>query len=87
MPRASLLLIVMGAVLELAGCGTTPRREWMKVGQSYTVEEFRRDYANCSKDGTLNEDCLRSRGWVDVAPKPEKPVTPEPPPRTGPLRR
>ncbi len=49
----------------------------MKVGKPYTVEEFRRDYADCSKSGTLDDDCMRSRGWVDMAvPKSEKPPEP-----------
>ncbi len=49
----------------------------MKVGKPYTVEEFRRDYADCSKGRKLDDECMRSRGWVDMAvPKSEK--TPEP---------
>jgi hypothetical protein len=40
----------------------------MKVGESYTTAEFRRDHADCSKTGTLNEDCLRGRGWVEMKP-------------------
>jgi hypothetical protein len=86
MLTARVLVLVMGAVLGLAGCAVQERREWMKVGQPYSVEEFRRDHAECSTNDTLNEDCLRKRGWVDVAPKPEKPVTAEPR-RLGPPRR
>ena len=55
-------------VLALAGCGSSDdTREWMKVNQSYTVQEFRRDHAECSKSGKLDEVCMRERGWVDVS--------------------
>lgn len=66
-------ILLLGVVLSvpLAGCaGET--REWMKVGQSYTVQEFRRDHAECTRNDKLDEVCMRSRGWVDVNPKAEK---------------
>jgi hypothetical protein len=52
----------------------------MKVGQPYTVEDFRRDVRACTRAGVLDEACMRDRGWVSVNPRPEKP--PEPPPPT-----
>jgi hypothetical protein len=68
--------LVLGVVLAtamagLAGCAESSR-EWMKVNDRYTVEEFRRDHAECSKGGRLDDACMRSRGWVDVSPKGEK---------------
>jgi hypothetical protein len=81
MPRTLLLLIAMDALLAFAGCAS-PERQWMKVGQQYTVEEYRRDHAACLKNGKLDEDCMRSRGWVDLAPNVEKP-----PPPPGDYRR
>ncbi len=66
------LFLGVGLMMVVAGCATQ-QRDWMKVGQSYTVEEFRRDYAACTKNGKLDEDCMRGRGWVDVTPKPEPP--------------
>ncbi len=76
--RRTELLLAIGLALSVAGCGgATSDRQWMKVGKPYTVDEFRRDYADCSKTGTLDEDCMRSRGWTDMSvPKSEK--TPEP---------
>jgi hypothetical protein len=70
--------VVVTAVAVLGAAGCAQEKEWMKVGQSYTTEEFRRDYADCSKSGRLDEMCMRNRGWVSVNPgKQEKARTPE----------
>jgi hypothetical protein len=79
-------VFIVGGILLLAGCSSSPDIEWMKVGQPYTAAEFRRDYSACNK--TPNpEDCLRDRGWVSVtAPTAPKQVQPEmrvPPGSTG----
>jgi hypothetical protein len=66
MPIRPLLLTCMVAGL-LAGCSHSDT-QWMKVNESYTTAEFRRDHAACSKGGTLDEACMRSKGWVDVKP-------------------
>ena len=59
--------IALAATLLLAGCAQD--KQWMKVGESYTTAEFRRDYTECSRSkGTLDDDCMRSRGWVDMKP-------------------
>ena len=50
----------------LSACASADNREWMKVNERYTVEDFRRDHAACSKGGKLDDACMRSRGWVDV---------------------
>jgi hypothetical protein len=72
--------IVMAAAFLVSACAPD-RREWMKLNEKYTTEDFRRDHAACSKGGQLDEACMRSRGWVDVsASKTEKP----PDPRGGP---
>jgi hypothetical protein len=57
-------LIVVGVVV--AGAGCEAEKQWMKVSEPYTTAEFRRDYAECSKSGRLDEDCMRARGWVDM---------------------
>ena len=64
--RLPLALVVIGAAL--AGCSA--EKQWMKVGESYTTAEFQRDYAECSKTktGELNDDCMRAKGWVEMAP-------------------
>ena len=71
------VLFGLGLALVAWGCASDDR-EWMKVGEKYTTAEFRRDYAECSRSGRLDEACLRSRGWVDVkAGKPEEKPAPE----------
>ena len=54
--------------LAVAGCGSGDDRQWLKVDQKYTTEEFRRDHAACTRDGKLDDACMRSRGWVAVNP-------------------
>jgi hypothetical protein len=60
-------IFLTASVLALAACASDDNREWMKVNQAYTVPEFRRDHAECSKSGKLDEACMRERGWVDVS--------------------
>lgn len=60
----------------LAACATTDERDWMKVNEQYTVADFRRDHAACTKSGKLDDACMRSRGWVDVSRQVEKPAEP-----------
>jgi hypothetical protein len=62
--RTPLALAVFA--LALAGCGGEDR-QWMKINQQYTTEEFRRDYKACSPKSTLDEGCMRNRGWVEVS--------------------
>jgi hypothetical protein len=67
--RRATSLIGLGLAVALTGCAADDR-EWMKINASYTTEEFRRDYAACSKSGKLDEECMKRRGWVTVtAPK------------------
>jgi hypothetical protein len=74
---AGSLRLGLGVALALAACAST-EREWMKVGERYTTEDFRRDHAACSKGSKLDEVCMRNRGWVDVSPgKVEKPLEPD----------
>jgi hypothetical protein len=63
--RFPLALAPLAASLLLGACDST-EKEWMKIGQRYTTEEFRRDHAACSKGSRLDEACMRGRGWVDV---------------------
>jgi hypothetical protein len=76
--RITLSLLVIAAAL--AGCAA--EKQWMKVGESYTTAEFRRDYAECSKakDGRLDDDCMRARGWVDMKPSKGDRAADNPPP-------
>ena len=75
LPGALLMIAVT-----LAGCAA--EKQWMKVGEPYTTEEFRRDYAECSKtkDGQLDDECMRSLGWVDMKPSKGDRTSDKPPP-------
>ena len=71
------ILALLVAVPAVGGC-VTDEREWMKLNERYTVEDFRRDREACSTKGKLDDTCMRSRGWVAVNPggKPETPKDP-----------
>lgn len=62
----------IGCLLSLAGCGSSDERQWMKVNTPYTVAEFRRDLAECSNGGKVDDQCMQTRGWVALTPKAEK---------------
>jgi hypothetical protein len=70
---ALLLLFVVAA----AACTQEPDRQWMKPGP-YTVEEFHRDTADCTRRGELDADCMQAKGWIAV-----QPLQPEPPKKQG----
>ena len=59
--------ILTAAALLAGGCATD-ERQWLKLNEKYTTEDFRRDHSACSKSGKLDDACMRSRGWVAVNP-------------------
>jgi hypothetical protein len=74
--KTTITAIVLGSVF--SGCAASSPREWMKINEKYSTAEFRRDHAACTKSGTLDDACMRSRGWVDVNPsKAEKSAEPD----------
>ena len=76
----TLSLLALGIVLALTGCAASDDRQWMKVNERYTTEEFRRDYRACSAKNELDQECMRSRGWVEVSrSKTERDSDPRPP--------
>ena len=79
MPRRRLAVLAL-ATLVLGGCEAP--KQWMKVSEPYTTAEFRRDYAECSKtkSGDLDENCMRSRGWVEMKPSKADRAADNPPP-------
>lgn len=87
-PRLALASLVAAALL--GGCGASDDRQWMKVNERYTAEEFKRDHAECSRAGKLDEDCMRNRGWVTVTShriEPRNPTPERPSYGSQPLRR
>ena len=82
MSRRSWLLTCLAAGI-LAGCAHSDK-QWMKVNESYTTAEFQRDHAACSKGLSLDEACMRARGWVDVKPSARDRAADTPPPGPAP---
>jgi hypothetical protein len=75
--RALFGLVIVVSAVTLSGCAASDDREWMKVNQRYTKEEFQRDHRECSRKGDLDEACMRQRGWVAV--NPTRSAGPKPP--------
>jgi hypothetical protein len=65
--RQALALSALGLAVVASGCASE-EREWMKLDEKYTTAEFKRDLAACTVRGTLDEECMKARGWVAVAP-------------------
>ncbi len=77
--RLTSVLFGLALAVVVAGCGGYDDREWMKVDGKYTTAEFQRDYRECAKGGKLDEECMKSRGWVTVTPPPKaEPKAPDP---------
>jgi hypothetical protein len=51
-------LSVLAIVIVVSSCATD-EREWMKIDQKYTTAEFRRDLAECTTKGKLDEECKK----------------------------
>src|SRR6266496_2123330 len=78
--RAMRTLSRLALGIVLAGCAASDDRQWMKVNERYTTEEFRQDYRACSANNELDQKCMRSRGWVEVSrSKTERDSDPRPP--------
>jgi hypothetical protein len=65
--RRALTLSVLGIAFVASGCANEDR-EWMKLDGKYTTADFRRDLSACTVKGVLDEECMKARGWVAVAP-------------------
>jgi hypothetical protein len=80
---ARFALVIALSCLGLVACSALDSREWMKIDQRYTKQEFQRDHKECSRKGDLDEPCMRQRGWVPVNPtKEEAPKNVDPLPRS-----
>jgi hypothetical protein len=80
--RTVLLASIAAGIL--AGCGAHSEKQWMKVNERYTTEEFRRDHKACSKGLELDEACMRAKGWVDVKPSAKDRAADSPPATAAP---
>jgi hypothetical protein len=72
------ILLSLAGVLMLAACSNEPERQWMKLDQTYTTAEFRRDLVACTKNGTVDDDCMKGKGWVSMTPPATKKPVEEP---------
>ena len=82
--RLILTLCALLIAVAVSGC-TSGDREWMKIDGQYTTAEFRSDLAACTVKGVLDEECMKARGWVAVAPPKTEPKKEDPlaPPGRG----
>ena len=53
--------------LSLCACSSESEKQWYKPGRNYTVADFQRDQAECTKGKVLDEDCMKDRGWVAIS--------------------
>jgi hypothetical protein len=61
------IFFLLVAVLSLNACSSEPEKQWYKPARNYTVAEFQRDQADCTKDKVLDEACMKERGWVAIS--------------------
>ena len=81
-----LITLLPIAALILTACSTVATdKQWYKPNVNYTAADFERDRAVCTdkKAKTLDEDCMKDRGWValggDIGPAVKAPSTPQKP--------
>jgi hypothetical protein len=72
-------LLVIATTLSLIGCSTERDRQWYKPTANYTVDEFKRDRDACTKGNTLDEQCLKDRGWRPLTSDKPAEIGPKPP--------
>jgi hypothetical protein len=67
-------LLPIAALIFAAACNIAADKQWYKPNENYTAADFARDSAACTdkKLKTLDEDCMKDRGWValggDIGP-------------------
>jgi len=60
-------MLAVVVVTALGGCASD-ERQWMKLDANYTREDFQRDWAACTRNGKVDDACMRNLGWVAVNP-------------------
>jgi hypothetical protein len=73
------IFFLLVAVLSLNACSSEPEKQWYKPARNYTVAEFQRDQAECTRAKVLDEECMKQRGWVAISADTDK----GPPPMKG----
>ena len=73
MARVMRVLLLCCTVLGLLTACKATEKQWYKPNAEYTVAEFQRDRTACEKNGQIDEECLRQRGWVSLTPDKDKP--------------
>jgi hypothetical protein len=67
-------LLPIAALILAAACNAETEKQWYKPNVNYTAADFERDRTACTdkKSKTLDEDCMKDRGWValggDIGP-------------------
>jgi len=73
------IFLLAAIVLSLSACSSEPEKQWYKPSRNYTMKDFERDQAECTKGEGLDEKCMRERGWVAITADQDK----GPPPMQG----
>ncbi len=77
MPAVARRLMLLALVsVAVAACESVPEKQWYKPGVSYTLADFRNDEKACTRERRLDEECMKTRGWVPLSgdvepPKPD----------------
>jgi len=82
-----LLVVVPVIILIVSACGSATDKQWYKPSADYTTAEFERDRVDCTpKNKSLDETCMKERGWLplsgDIGPAVKTPAIP-PRPKGG----
>jgi hypothetical protein len=72
-------LLLVAVASTLVSCASDAEKQWYKPGP-YTVAEFERDRAECTRSRQIDEVCLRERGWLTLSSDPQKGPKPGPVP-------
>jgi len=82
--KGLIALLPIGLLVLTTACSDAPPdKQWYKPNSNYTTADFDRDRDTCTdkKTKTLDEGCMKDRGWAalggDIAPatKPPDPST------------
>jgi hypothetical protein len=71
-------LLPIAALILIAACNNAEtEKQWYKPNVNYTAADFERDRTACTdkKSKTLDEDCMKDRGWTALGGDIGPPVT------------